>query len=306
MKPTVLKWIRHFWGKFTELVLTFGITVILYTGILYLVSFLWIVYLDTPTGQRFITLHYVDTALIDSLRQQNFLIFSLRISLIVMSVCLVLGVVSQLLALVRYFYDGRGFFSHLILWGIPSAAFSTLAINGAFETGWVALSLLGFLPVVALFNGCLRFTSELLPEVSPLFRSTFHLVLRKIRGERRSEPRYDVSLPVAYSPASLPVAYYGPKTSGIYQSTARQISDHGFCLLEPKDVSAGDTIKFKLRVENEPLLGEAEIRWTKGPDASDDEEEAPSSKAGCLIMSMSRDHEIVLKTYLRKQSLAKA
>lgn len=170
LKTIAYGWIRCFCDKIMELVLVFAITVISYTILLYFISFLWVIYVETPVGQRFLTLHNADIAFIAKLQNQNFFILSLRVSLLVIKVCLVLGAVSQVFLMIRFVYDARSFFLRLILWGVPCAVLSSTAIYNTYEIGWSVSFFLGFIPSLILFNYCLRFSSGLLPEISILHR----------------------------------------------------------------------------------------------------------------------------------------
>lgn len=296
MKTSIYQWLRLFGDKLMELVFAFAIVVILYTGVLYLVGFLWTTYIETPMGQRFLSLHMVEMALIESLQDRNFFMLSFQVSFIVIKVCLVVGAVGQLFFLIRYLYDGRGFFGHLILWGIPCAALATIAIYRTYEIGWMASFLLGLVPSVVLFNYCLKFTSELVPEIFIPFKGSRRPAQSRVEKDERSEPRYMIK---------LPVTYYGSKSRDIHRGVADQISCHGFCLLAPKVELTGNIIKFKLSVDKNPVLGKARINWIRHAK-SVDSRKAPSSRSGCRIVSMAEKHENLLTSFLRKQSSAKA
>ena len=254
MKNSVYEWPRLLWRKSVGLACTSGVTVVLYAGLLYLVKFFWILYIETPAGKRYLTLHIVDISAIEGLQGENLLTLSLRVILIVITVCLIFGAVSQVFLLIRYFHEGRGFFYRLILWGIPCVTLTAVAISRTYEIGPVASFLLGLGPTMVLFSSCLRFTPGLLPEVSTVFEGIATLTQKGLDKDRRSEPRYEVS---------LPLAYYGPRSSDVHKSMAYQISNHGFCLREPRDLVSGDIIKFKLKVENDSVLGEATIKGCK-------------------------------------------
>jgi hypothetical protein len=255
---------------------------------------------------------------IESVQRQNFLMLTLRLTLIVVTVCLVLGAVSQALLLTRYLYDPQGFFGRLILWGVPCAGLTSFAICRTLNWGWATSFSLGLVPSLILFSFCFKFTSGLVPEISTVFRSVVSLTqegLRRIRKEevdtgRRSESRRKADLSAAHHGAErrreprykvdLSIAYYGSEGSAIDQSIAYHISNHGFCLWQPKGVVPGDTIKFELRVENAPISGEAHIEWTSNPPTAD-EKKAPPAKAGCRIISVTEEDENVLRGYLNKQ-----
>ena len=63
--------------------------------------------------------------------------------------------------------------------------------------------------------------------------------------------------------------------------------------------------KFKLKVENDSVLGEAKIKWTKDLDTAD-RKKARSSRSGCRIVSMATKYGSVLRDYLSRYSFAEA
>jgi hypothetical protein len=293
MKNAAFEWLRLLWSKSVKLAFASGIMVILYAGLLYAVNLFWMVYLETPVGQRFLTLRIADMGTIDALRSENFLLLSLQVILTVLMVCLVFGAVSQVFLLIRYFYEGRGLLYRLIVWGIPCVALTAVAVSRTYEIGLAASFLLGVAPAMFLFQSCLRFTQGLVPELSTIIGDIAALAQKRLTRERRSEPRYDMSLLLAYR---------GPGTSNEYSSTASQISNHGFCLRDPKDLASGDTIRFTLNLENDSILGEAVIKWTKDVPAAD-KKTALASRSGCRIVSMATHHRASLKSFLSRNSM---
>lgn len=296
MKNAVFEWLRLLWSKTVGLAFASGVTVVLYAGFLYLVNIFWMLYLETPIGKRFLSLHIVDMRAIEDLRAENFLMLSLEVILIVLTVCLVFGAVSQAFLLIRYFHEGRRFFYRLIVWGIPCVALTSVAIFRTYEIGPVASFLLGVGPTMVLFQSCLRFTPGLLPEISTVIGGAADLVQKGLKRERRDEPRYEVS---------LLLAYLRPRSSDALRSTASQISNHGFCIREPKDLVSGDIIRFELKVEEDSIHGEAMIKWIEHLSNAE-RKKARSSRSGCRIVSMAPQYRGVLRGYLSRHSLEEA
>ena len=296
MKDALFEWLRLLWSKTVGLAFASGVTVVLYTGLLYIVNIFWMLYAETLTGKRFLALHIVDIREIEDLQAENFLMLSLEVILTVLTVCLVFGALSQVFLLIRYFHEGRGLLYRLIVWGIPCVGLTAAAISRAYEMGPVASFLLGLGPTMVLFQGCLRFTPGLLPEISTVIGGIEALVQKGLKRERRGEPRYGVS---------LALAYHGPRSGDVYRSTASQVSNHGFCLRDPKDLASGDIMRFELKVEDDTILGEAMIKWTKHlTDA--DRKNALASRSGCRIVSMATEYRGVLRDYLSRHSFAEA
>jgi len=276
MKNGVYLWLRLLWSKSVALAFASGVTAILYAGLFYIINLFWILYLETPVGKRFLALHIVDVGTIEGLLSENFLLLSLEIILAVLTACLIFGAVSQIFLLIRYFHEGRGFFYRLIVWGVPCVALTAVAISNIYERGLMASFLLAVVPTIALFQSCLRFTSGLLPDISTVIGDIMTLARKALKKEKRGEPRYDMS---------LLLAYHGPRSNGECRSTASQISNHGFCIREPKDLMNGDIIRFELKVEDDSILGEAMIKWTINLSNAD-RKEARSSRSGCRIVTM--------------------
>jgi len=290
MKNGVYLWLRLLWSKSVALAFASGVTAILYAGLFYIINLFWILYLETPVGKRFLALHIVDVGTIEGLLSENFLLLSLEIILAVLTACLIFGAVSQIFLLIRYFHEGRGFFYRLIVWGVPCVALTAVAISNIYERGLMASFLLAVVPTIALFQSCLRFTSGLLPDISTVIGDIMTLARKALKKEKRGEPRYDMS---------LLLAYHGPRSNGECRSTASQISNHGFCIREPKDLMNGDIIRFELKVEDDSINGEAVIKWIKHLNSTDRKKVVPDS-SGCRIVSMATDYRALLRNYLRR------
>jgi hypothetical protein len=296
MKNAVFEWLHLLWSKTLGLAFASGVTAVLYAGLLYILNIFWMLYLETPTGKRFVALHIVDISAIEVLRSENILMLSLGVILAGLVVCLLFGAVSQVVSLIRYFYEGRGLFYRLIVWGIPCVALTAAAISRIYEIGPAASFLLAVVPAMLLFQRCLRFAPRLLPELSTVIGEIATLAQEGLKKERRDEPRYEVI---------LSLAYHRPKSSDFCRSTASQISNHGFCLRDPKDLASGDIIRFELRIDDDSILGEAMIKWTKDL-ATPDREKGRASRSGCRIVSMATEYKGVLRGYLSRHSFAEA
>jgi hypothetical protein len=289
---SIVRWLRLLWSKTVWLAFTSGMTVILYALLFYIVNFLWMVYIETPIGKRFLALYTLDIATIEGFRAENFFMLSLEVILAVLMVCLVVGAVSQAFLLIRYFYEGRGLLFRLIVWGIPCAVLTAAAICKIYEIGPVASFLLAVVPTMALFQSCLRLTHAVLPEISTAIGGIASLARKVLNKERRAEPRCDMSCFLAYR---------GPRGSDECRSIATQISNHGFCIQDSKNLVSGDIIRFELKIEDHSILGEAMVKWTSDA-TTDDGKKARSSKSGCRIVSMDTKFRGILKDFLRRQS----
>ena len=181
----------------------------------------------------------------------------------------------------------------MFVWGIPCVAFTTVAISRTYGTGPVTSLLLGAVPTMVLFQGCFRFTNVLLPEISTTMGGIAALTQKGFKKERRGETRYDMSLLLAYR---------GPRSRDELRSTASQISHHGFCIQDPKNLASGDIIRFELKVEDDSILGEAMIKWTKDVTAAD-RKKSRLSRSGCRIVSMATNYRGALRDYLSRYSL---
>ena len=309
-------WLRQFRNSLLQVLVTYGVTVILYICLLYFARYLWALYLETPVGKRFIADHIAYVGVVENVLGHNFILLALRITSVILTVCLIIGIVGRALLVLRYFYDPHGFFYRLGVWGMLSAIVTSLAIHQTLRLDWSVSFLLGFVPTLLLFNCCFEFTLRFVPEISTVFSGVVSLTkkgfqtlmmlnpqkessrLRVKAGdsvpydapERRSEPRQN---------ADFSIRYYRPESNAIDESVAFQVSNRGFCLWQPRDADIGDNIRFTLRVDTAVILGEAQIKWVDDASVSDRNATLPS-KAGCRIISMDKEHESVLQSYLTK------
>lgn len=293
MKETLFEWFRLVCRRSIRLAFLSGITVILYAGLLHAMNFLWMLYLETPVGKRFMSLHGDDISVIEGLQAESFLRLSFELVLIVVTVCLVFGAMSQVFLLIRLFYEGRGSLFRLTVWGVPSVALTAIAIFRTYDLGLEASFLLGLVPTIVVFQSCLRFTLGLLPDLSTAIAYIVTLARMALKRERRAERRFDIELPLAYSRR---------RSSTECRSIASQVSYGGFCLRDFQHLASGEIIKFELEVEDDSVHGEARIEWTKSVTEAG-RKATRLFASGCRIVSMASNCRSILRAYLRRLSV---
>ena len=136
-----------------------------------MVNYFWFTFRHTPAGNMFLDSDQPEAILaIFTATKSNLVPLAFRLTLDTAVTCLLLGLVCRLLAVTRYFYEGRGLVNRL-LWYIFCAAITSLDL---LQTGHrfdlTSSFVLYLIPASCLTGDCLKLTSLLLPEMWIVFR----------------------------------------------------------------------------------------------------------------------------------------
>jgi len=136
-----------------------------------MVNYFWFTLQHTPAGNMFLGSDQPEAILaIFTATSSNLVPLAFRLTLDTAVTCLLLGLVSQLFAVTRYFYEGRGLVNRL-LWYIFCATITSLDLLQTGHQFDLTSSFVFYLiPASCLAGDCLKFTSLLLPEIWIVFR----------------------------------------------------------------------------------------------------------------------------------------
>ena len=148
-----------------QIVLLFVTTVLVNMGLLYTIRIFKLIYFETATGERFARLFPESTRVIIDIAQRDATHFAMDISLIVLSVCLIVSVVCQLLHIARFFYQPRGAVGKLVFWGLPLTGIAAFYLHRELSLGsLLAATILALAPTLIIFTNTFRYAFDLLPE----------------------------------------------------------------------------------------------------------------------------------------------
>ena len=160
-------WFRHLIYSVIEIIILFVATGMLVGIILSFLEAFWYLYLQTPVGIKYTANPSISSAhLITQLFKADLFVFSLEITTSAMGACLVISAASQVLALRRYFYAGRGILSRVIWLMLFSAASASSLMQIVQLDPRVAFAI-SLVPSLCLFTSCMNIADRLLPEVTP-------------------------------------------------------------------------------------------------------------------------------------------
>ncbi len=131
-----------------------------------MVNYFWFTYRHTPVGGMFLSSNQSEAILaIFTATNSNLVPLAFRLTLDTAATCLLLGLVCQLLAVTRYFYEGRGLVNRLF-WYVFCAAITSLdLLQTGHQFDLTTRFVLYLIPASCLAGECLKFTSLLLPEI---------------------------------------------------------------------------------------------------------------------------------------------
>ena len=163
-----INWYRTLMYSLMELAILFAATVVIFGAVVTFLKALWYCYLQTPVGRKFISgTTVLKNQTLAELLNKDLLVFSVEIAGATLIACLLTSAVFQMLAMHRFFYEGRGVTNRLIWLFVFSAASAyNLASTSDFDFS-IALALC-ILPSLCMFTTCIKISANLLPELTPV------------------------------------------------------------------------------------------------------------------------------------------
>jgi len=152
-----------------QIFLLFCTTVLVNTGLLYVIRIFKLTYFETATGRRFSHLFQDSTRIINDLAQRDLFSFAVDISIIALWVCLGISAAFQLLHIARFFYQPRGLVGKLVYWGLPLTGIVAFYLKRDLHVGsWISACIVALIPTLIIFPNAFRFAFELLPEIGDI------------------------------------------------------------------------------------------------------------------------------------------
>ena len=165
----VTGWIQRVADQSARCGIVFIIALGLESGLLYLGRMMWALYCATHVGQYYLEKIPEKAEPIQRLFDADPLAVGWETTVAVMSTTLVLGCAAQLLHLFRYLYLSQGILGRLVIWYIPSAAYSAwrISLQHPFPEYTTACMLVA-LPTLCLLSSSLHLAQATLPELGGL------------------------------------------------------------------------------------------------------------------------------------------
>ena len=152
-----------------QLFLLFWTTVLVNTGLLYVIKIFKLTYFETSTGRRFSHLFQDTTRIITDIAQRDLFSFAVDISTIALWICLGVSAACQLLHIARFLYQPRGVVGKLVYWGLPLIGVVAFYLQRDLNVGgWVSACIVALIPTLIIFPNAFRFAFELLPEIGDI------------------------------------------------------------------------------------------------------------------------------------------
>ncbi len=177
----IKSWFRHLINSLIEIIILFTATAVLIGILLSFMEALWYLYLQTPIGIRY-TASLSGTSLhpFNQLIEKDLFMISFEIARAALAACLIISAICQILALRRYFHEGRGLLNRVFWLSLFSAAAAYILT----QTIWIDLQIafmVMIVPCLCLNSACLKISKRLLPELTPF---AIMEIIRRIRDAR--------------------------------------------------------------------------------------------------------------------------
>jgi len=170
-KNPVINYINKFISTLTEAILLVAATGILCFLIYYIFDLFWYLYITTPMGEKFISLHPERAETIFEFSNLDLRYFCAEVNLSAFVICFLIGVVCQFLHISHYLYLSQGLFGKLVYWGIPLTGAVSYYIKNEYDfSNWGTTALIVMLPTYLLFISCFKYSQKLIPEVGTIIK----------------------------------------------------------------------------------------------------------------------------------------
>jgi hypothetical protein len=182
-------WLRNLIYSMIEIVILFTATAVLMGILLSFTKALWYLYLETPVGRKYTAnFSVLTTHVLSELVRRDLVLFSIEIAACALITCLMVSATIQLLAVRRYFYEGRGLVNRMV-WIALFSASSAHNLTNISQIEWSIAVAISILPSLCLFASCLAIAAKLLPELTivGIFKMTKRLI-NFMRDRRKKSP----------------------------------------------------------------------------------------------------------------------
>ena len=156
---------------FIKLFVQYLAAVLCFLAVFGMVKYFWIFFRHTPVGNKFLDSNPPEAILsVFAAINSDLVPLAFQFSIDTAVTCLLLGLVCQLFAIIRYLYVGRGLINRLFWYAFCSAITSQDLLQIGRQFDFTTGIILYLIPAVCLAGVCLELTSLLLPEVWTVFR----------------------------------------------------------------------------------------------------------------------------------------
>ena len=127
--------------------------------------YMWLGYVDTHVGRKFVGFFGSRAAEIDRLLGLELWDLSVDLTISALKTCLAIALCCRLTSLDKYLYIHRDPIYRFIIWGLLCTGATAFIIDQHLHSGWPVALLTGLAVCLPLFQECFKITIELLPEL---------------------------------------------------------------------------------------------------------------------------------------------
>ncbi len=167
----IIKYFYKLIGTMIEAALLVSAAGLLSLFVYYTLGLLWYVYLDTPMGDKFISLHPEMAETIFALSELDLLYFCAEVTLTAFVICFALSALCRFLHISHYLYLSLKLFGRLAFWGIPFTGAVSYYIKTEYGlNNWEITAFIVMIPTYLMFISCFRYSQKLIPEAGDVLK----------------------------------------------------------------------------------------------------------------------------------------
>ncbi len=235
--PDIRLWLNLLSSRLAEFGILILAVFVLEVGFLYFCESLWAIYIETQVGQVWMADHQQTAKLIAHVLNQNKVDLALSSVSLALKYLLGIGVLCQVVFLLRFFYLSQGLVNRILFWGLPLSALNALSLNHSYQLGLEASVFLVAFPTLALMHHSFVLASNYIPEPDDLLKPlAFKLRswMERRKGQRLPDPSDHDAIPQASQGPAVTRLEDDPRRPGI---TAAICSGCGHRLTYPSKYS---------------------------------------------------------------------
>ncbi len=187
-KNPVINYFYKLISTLVEAVLLVAATGTLCFLIYYTMGMFWYLYLGTPMGDKFISLHPDRAQTIIALSELDLMYFCAEVTLSSFVICFALSSICRFMHISHYLYLSQGLFGKLVYWGIPLTVAVSYYIKKEYGfSDWEVTACIVMIPTYLMLISCFKYSQKLIPEIGdvlkisvPWIKHSYQLIYVKI------------------------------------------------------------------------------------------------------------------------------
>lgn len=171
IRKQIYRYFQNLFGSINEAAFLISFTIAFYIIILYYAKSWWYLFISTGVGQAYAEQFYYNYQITNDVLNRNIFDLSINLSITSFVICFLLSSLCQIFFISRYLYEGIGYFSRIIFFGLPlTYIVATYFISINEFNNMNSAFIVVVIPTLCVFMGCFRLSEKLLPELDDIIK----------------------------------------------------------------------------------------------------------------------------------------